>query len=568
MEPALHRHDALIIGGGLAGLRAGLELKRAGADVVLLSKVHPLRSHSVAAQGGMNAALGNSPEGKDDSPEKHAFDTVRGSDFLADQDSVAMMCREAPGVVSELEHGGTVFSRFEDGRIAQRPFGGAGYPRACYAADRTGHSLLNTLYEQVVASGLTIFEEFFVTSLVTENGRCAGCIALDLANGKLHGFAARAALLATGGYGRIFGRSTNAIINTGDGAALALKAGAPLEDMEFVQFHPTTLPGTNILMTEGARGEGGLLLNRTGERFMFRYAPKAMELAPRDIVARSIQTELDEGRGLDGGYIHLDIRHLGETKITERLPGIRQIAIDFAGVDPVERPIPVQPGQHYSMGGVAVDNDGASPMPGLYAAGEAACVSVHGANRLGGNSLLETLVFGKRAGTAIVRYIRSASAPSTKTVAARLETERASLDVLGAGKGGESVAAIRDELKRAMDASFGIFRDERSMKHGLATLEKLRDRFTRAKISKAPGGFDFALVRALELEFMLAVAPAVAAGAIQRQESRGSHFRRDFPKRNDADFLKHSLVRTENGQLSLSYKDVRLGLFPVEERRY
>jgi succinate dehydrogenase / fumarate reductase flavoprotein subunit len=568
MEPAIHVHDVLVIGGGLAGLRASLELGRSGVNVVILSKVHPLRSHSVAAQGGMNAALANSPQGKDDTPDRHAFDTVKGSDFLADQDAVELMCREAPSTVFELERMGTVFSRFDDGSIAQRPFGGAGYPRTCYSADRTGHSLLHTLYEQVVGSGLVIFEEFFVTSLVTENGRCTGCIALDIATGKLHGFSGRAVLIATGGFGRIYERSTNAVINTGDGAALALNAGAPLEDMEFVQFHPTTLFGTNILMTEGARGEGGLLQNNAGERFMTRYAPTAMELAPRDIVSRSIQTELDEGRGFPGGYVQLDLRHLGERKIVERLPGIRQIAIDFAGVDPVESPIPVQPGQHYSMGGVAVDNDGASPIQGLYSAGEAACISVHGANRLGGNSLLEALVFGKRAGAAIGRDIGSIPHPSEGAVLAKLEQEQARLARLQSGKGKESLAVIRSGLGRTMESSFGIFREERAMIEGLAAVLDLQERFSRATIGKSPGGFYFGLVQALELGFMLDIAPVVALGAIERRESRGSHFRKDHPKRNDGDHLKHTLVRADFGNLSLSYKDVRLGLFQVEERRY
>jgi succinate dehydrogenase / fumarate reductase flavoprotein subunit len=564
----IHQHDALVVGGGLAGLRAALELKRACADVAILSKVHPLRSHSVAAQGGINAALGNSPDGKDDTPEKHAFDTVRGSDYLADQDAVELMCREAPRAVIELERMGTVFSRFEDGRIAQRPFGGAGFPRTCYAADRTGHNLLHTLYEQVVAADVRTYEEYFVTSLVTEHGRCVGCTALDIAAGELHGFAAVATLLATGGYGRLFGRSTNAVINTGDGAALALRAGAPLEDMEFVQFHPTTLFGSNILITEGARGEGGLLLNRLGERFMTRYAPGAMELAPRDIVARSIQTEIEQGRGFDGGYVLLDLTHLGEQRVTEHLPGIRQIAMDFTGVDPVQKPIPVQPGQHYSMGGIEVDMDGASPLPGLYSAGEAACVSVHGANRLGGNSLLETLVLGRRAGEAMARGLGTARHPQMSAVEGALEAEGVRLNSLLSGTRNERVADIREELGRTMDLSFGIFRENKGMEAGAASLERLRERLHGASIGGGTRAFNYALVGLLELEFMLSIAPAVALAALERRESRGSHFRRDFPARDDSGFLKHSVVSLKDGRMELTYKDVRLGRFPVEERRY
>jgi succinate dehydrogenase / fumarate reductase flavoprotein subunit len=400
----LHTHDVIIIGGGLTGLRAAYEVLASGLSVALISKVHPLRSHSVAAQGGINAALGNAEEAGPDSWESHAFDTVKGSDYLADQDAVDIVCKDAPRAVIELEHMGTVFSRLKNGKIAQRPFGGAGFPRTCYAADRTGHNLLHTLYEQICAKDLKVYEEFFVTSLVVQNEMCVGCCALDISTGILHGFSSKAILLATGGYGQIYSRSTNALINTGDGAALAMKAGAPLKDMEFVQFHPTTLFGTNILMTEGARGEGGYLFNNKGERFMKDYAAKAMELAPRDIVARAIQKEIDKGRGFENEYVHLDLTHLGSQKINERLPGIRLISMDFAGVDPIEKSIPVQPGQHYSMGGVDANNDCVTPIAGLFAAGECACISMHGANRLGGNSLLETVVFGKIAGKSMVSY--------------------------------------------------------------------------------------------------------------------------------------------------------------------
>ncbi len=568
MTDTIHKHDVVIIGGGLTGLRAAIELAEAGFDVALVSKVHPLRSHSVAAQGGINAALGNAPEGRDDSWERHAFDTVKGSDFLADQNAVAAMCQQAARAVYELEHMGTVFSRFEDGRIAQRPFGGAGFPRTCYAADRTGHNLLHTLYEQVVACGLQVYEEFFVTALAKEDGRCIGCTALDIASGELHGFAAKATLLATGGYGRIFARSTNAVINTGDGAALALQAGCPLEDMEFVQFHPTTLFGTNILITEGARGEGGYLFNKDHIRFMQSYAAEAMELAPRDIVARAIQTEVDEGRGFEGEYVQLDLTHLGAEKVKTRLPGIRQIAMDFAGIDPVEQPIPVQPGQHYSMGGVASSVSGATPMPGLYAAGECACISVHGANRLGGNSLLETVVFGRLAGAAIADKLPSMAGPDTEAVKDTLSSEKQRVASIRQRDVGERYSVIRDELNEVMFRHFGVFRDAGSMRSGLEELATLGERSENLYIDSGQKRFNQALVHALEVENMVLIALAVGLGAAERKESRGAHFRRDFPRRRDDRFLKHTIALLGSAGIELSYAEVGLGRFEVQDRKY
>jgi len=567
-DVSIQTYDLVVIGGGLAGLRVALEASKDGHSVAVLSKVNPLRSHSVAAQGGINAALGNAPDGRDDTWERHAFDTVKGSDYLADQDAVDVLCREAPAAVYELEHMGCVFSRFEDGRIAQRPFGGAGFPRTCYAADRTGHNLLHTLYEQVIDRGIAIYEEYFVTSLVTSGNACVGCIAMNMADGTFHGFSAKVTLLATGGYGRLFARSTNAMINTGDGAALAIRARAPLKDMEFVQFHPTTLIGTNILITEGARGEGGYLFNNKQERFMERYAKKAMELAPRDIVARAIQKEIDEGRGFEDEYVHLDLTHLGADRINERLPGIRQITIDFAGIDPVESPIPIQPGQHYSMGGISCDPDGKTPLQGLYAVGEAACISVHGANRLGGNSLLETLVFGKVVGGAISRDLPSYQDPDPASVEDELVNEKERIDALLSREDGERASDIRNEMKKVMFDHFGVFRERGKMEEGLAKVKALKLRLPNVVVGNTGNEFNQSLTNVLELEFLLDIALTVAIGALAREESRGSHSRLDFESRDDERFLKHSMTSLKDSQIFLEYSDVTLGKFEVKERTY
>ena len=398
-------HDILIIGGGLTGLSAVMKCDP-DLSTAIISKVHPLRSHSVAAQGGINAAMGNNPEGKDDTWEKHAFDTIKGSDYLADQDAAELLCQEATSAIFELEHLGVPFSRFPDCVIAQRPFGGAGFPRTCYAADRTGQMILHTLYEQCLHKKVKFYDECLVTNLVVKDGKCLGVVAYDLATGRIIPFKARAVIFATGGYGRVYLRSTNAFINLGSGIGMAYRAGIPLKDMEFVQFHPTSLYGKNILITEGARGEGGYLLNNKGKRFMAEYASSAMELAPRDIVARAIQTEIDEGNGFENQYVHLDLRHLGKEKIMKRLPGIREICLYFGGLDPIDSPIPIQPAQHYSMGGIDVDKTCASQVEGFYAAGECACVSVHGANRLGGNSLLDAVVFGTITGETVSHFVK------------------------------------------------------------------------------------------------------------------------------------------------------------------
>lgn len=566
----IHRYEVIIIGGGLTGLRAALQVFDAGVDVAIISKVNPLRSHSVAAQGGMNASLGNvrGPEGSIDSWKNHAYDTVKGSDYLADQDAVERMCREAPKTVIELEHMGTVWSRLENGKIAQRPFGGAGFPRTCYAADRTGHNTLNTLYEQVNARKIPIYDEFYVTSLIRDQGRCTGCTALEFLKGEIHGFVAKAVLMATGGFGRIFNKSTNALINTGDGQALALRAGVPLKDMEFVQFHPSTLYGTNILITEGARGEGGILLNKDGERFMERYAPDSLDLAPRDVVARSIEEEIAQKRGFKGDYVQLDLRHIGAERIKERLPGIRQISMDFASVDPVNSPIPVQPGQHYSMGGIDVDINGLTSLEGLYAAGECACVSVHGANRLGGNSLLETVVFGRLVADKIVEDVKDFAAPPKKLVEKGIKTSENHIEAIIEREGLENQFNIKDMLNKTMTTKFGIFRKENSMLKGLSDIKKMQEKMSKASLKNKDHKLNHALIRLLELEGMLLLAEVVAIGAIERKESRGSHKRTDYPERDDENFLKHTLVKGDEESMIVSYSPVNLGMFEPEERVY
>jgi succinate dehydrogenase / fumarate reductase flavoprotein subunit len=567
-DSVLHHHDCIVIGAGLTGLRAALEIAHAGMDTAVISKVHPLRSHSVAAQGGINAALRNAETGKEDTWEAHAFDTIKGSDYLADQDAVALMCRDGPRAVIELEHLGAVFSRTPDGQIAQRPFGGAGFPRTCYAQDKTGHHILHTLYEQAGKWNFPIYEEYFVASVVIKEGCCMGCTAINCRTGQVEGFTSKILLLATGGFGRVYLRSTNALINTGDGAALALRAGVPLKDMEFVQFHPTSLVGTNILITEGARGEGGILLNRNGERFMLRYAPESLDLAPRDVVARAMQKEIDEGRGFEGGYLHLDLTALGEELITRRLPGIRQIAQDFAGVDPVKEPVPVQPAQHYSMGGVAVSVSGETEISGLYAAGECACVSVHGANRLGGNSLLETVVFGKHVAQAICGVLPHTNAPDPEPVMRAIEESEIMITDLLSRTGGESLYQIMNDLKETMSVHFGIFREERVMQEGLKMIETLQERFRHVLITHRERVFNQALIQALELKGMLLLCEAIARGALARKESRGSHARIDYPSRDDAKYLCHSLARMKDNVIGIEYTPVTLGMFEPREREY
>lgn len=564
-------HDILIVGGGLAGLRAAIEAKSKGLDCAVISKVHPLRSHSIAAQGGINAPLANAPDGRDDSIEKHTFDTIKGSDYLADQDAVEIMCGEAPKIVYEMEHWGTPFSRFDDGRIAQRPFGGADFPRTCYAADRTGHVLLHTLYEQAVKLGVRVYEERTVVSLSVKDGHFAGLITLNLSSEEFEIFEGKACVFATGGYGRVYLKSTNALINTGSGIAVCYRAGVAIKDLEFVQFHPTCLFGTNILITEGARGEGGTLSNAKGERFMQRYAPGKMELAPRDIVARSIQTEIEEGRGLEGGYVNLDLRHLGKKKILERLPAIRDIAIDFADCDPINKPIPILPAQHYSMGGISTNEKAQTEVSGLFAAGECACVSVHGANRLGGNSLLDTIVFGKIAGEEAALFIKGSqkSQGENKTI---LNDELKRIEEKGKTfikrEKGIPLTEIRDELRKTMTEKVGIFREEKQLRDAVSKIEELKSEAKQLFIGKTNNGVNQTLAKAFEFEGMLDLAEIITKGALQRTESRGSHFRRDHPKRDDEAWLKHTIARFTESGAAFEYSKVKITRYEPKERKY
>jgi len=545
---SLKKHDVVIIGGGLAGMRAAVEAAEAGADVAIVSKMHPVRSHSGAAQGGINAALGNV---KEDAPEAHSFDTAKGSDYLGDQEAIQAMCEDAPRQIIWLEHRGCIFSRIPDGRIAQRPFGGAGAPRTCYSADVTGLVILHTLWEQLERFGVKVYEEYFATALCVEDGVGTGVVAYNMRNGELELITAKATILATGGLGRVFAKTTNGYASTGDGMSMAYRAGIPLMDMEFVQFHPTALAQNGVLMTEGARGEGGYLINSDGERFMFKYAPNKGELASRDVVSRAEWTEVLEGRGVnpfgrtdvpveERTCVMLDLRHLGKEKILERLPQIRELALDATGLDAIDAPIPIQPGMHYAMGGVETDKFGATRIPGVYAAGEVACVSVHGANRLGGNSLLETIVFGARSAKHAVAYIQSVGEvrPSERTLA----SEKARIAEILARTGGARHAEVRKAIGATMQEGAFIFREEQGLTTGMNRLRELREAATTMTVMDKSRTFNTDLVGLLETEFLSDVAQTIMLGALHRKESRGAQSRRDFTERNDAEWMKHTLM--------------------------
>jgi succinate dehydrogenase flavoprotein subunit len=557
-------HDVLVVGAGCAGMRAAIEAHDLGADVALLSKIHPVRSHSGAAEGGINAALGNASE---DSPEEHAYDTVKGSDYLGDQDAIEILCDEAPGDVYQLEHWGAIFSRTEEGRIAQRPFGAAGAPRTAYAADITGHVLIHVLYEQVMKRDLQVYEEFFAWKLVVDDDRCQGVIAWDLLNGGLKTIGAKTVVLATGGAGRLYSGTTNAYACTGDGMAMALRAGVPLKDMEMMQFHPTTLAPTGVLITEGCRGEGAYLLNSENDRFLKNYAPNAMELASRDVISRAEQVEIDEGRGVNGNVL-LDLRHLGAEKILERLHGTRELSMTFAGVDPIHEPIPVRPGAHYHMGGVDTDHEeGATELEGLYAAGECACVSVHGANRLGGNALMETITYGRRAGAAAADW---ALTHTTVAVPQAVEVDaQRELKTLLDRREGERPWQIRDELATTMHENFGVFRRENQMKEQERIVGFLRERYENVVVDDKGDVFNNDLTQALELGYLLELAACMVVAGLERKESRGAHARPyDYPDRDDEKFLRHTIVRWVGDHPVLDWKPVTMTKWQPQERTY
>lgn len=571
--------DIAIIGGGAAGLRAAIAAaeKNPQIKIALISKVYPVRSHTVSAEGGIAGVLPalRSPKGEGgreyDSFEQHCFDTIRGSDFLADQDAVEFFVREAPREIIQLEHWGCPWSREENGEIAVRAFGGMSVKRTVFAADKTGFYMLHSLFERTLKyENIIRYDEWFVTTLIRQDERLVGLIAMDLRRGKLAAFQAKAVILATGGAGKIYSFTTNGNIKTGDGMALALNIGAPLKDMEFVQFHPTGLPRTGILITEGARGEGGYLLNNKGERFMKNYLPSKMELGPRDIISRAIVSEIKAGRGFDGPYgkyVHLDIRHLGEKLIDEKLPLVRELAKDFAGIDPVHEPIPVMPVAHYFMGGVSTNLRAETPLPGLFAAGETACVSMNGANRLGSNSLAECLVFGKVAGENAADYgEKSHVAMSLPTSA--LADEKNRLDALLKNEGSERVAAVRESLQKIMQEHAGIERDAETLKKGLAQILELQKRSKKISLSDRSELFNTELTALLELHNMLDVAEAVSRSAIARLESRGSHFRTDFPTRDDARFQKHLLVKKSESAMLIEEIPVTITKWQPQERKY
>ena len=561
-------HDVIIVGAGIAGLRAAIAAAEVSnkIDVAVLSKVYPIRSHSVCAQGGTAATL---REG--DSYDLHAWDTVKGSDFLADQDVVEFFVKQAPREVITLEHWGCPWSRTPDGKINQRPFGGHSFPRACFAADMTGLHEMHTLYgKAIMQENITFYNEWFATSIIIEDNISKGLTAIELKTGEMHALRAKAIIMATGGYARIYEFTTFSHTATGDGMAIAYRAGVPLKDMEFVQFHPTGLVPSGVLITGGARGEGGYLINAEGERFMKRYAPEKMELAPRDIVARAETTEIQEGRGLEGSYgpyIALDLRHLGEEKINERLPLIRDVTIKLGGVDPVEEPIPIKPAAHYSMGGIHANIRTETPASGLYATGECACLNVHGANRLGTNSTSDCLAFGSVAGEEAVKHALSNNfreLPRDKILA---EERRVFDEVLGS-EGNERVPIIRNQMKRIMSKSVWVFRRGDELRSALKEIWQLKERFKNVRIEDEGRPFNTGLVAALQLDFTLDLAEVTIISALARTESRGAHSRLDYPKRDDENWLKHTLAYYTKDGPRLEYIPVTITRWSPSVRAY
>ena len=603
----MHEHDVIVVGAGGAGLRAAIAAHEAGADVAIVSKLHPVRSHTGAAEGGINAAL---REG--DSWQDHAYDTMKGSDYLGDAPAVETLCQDSPTETIQLEHWGMAFSRDDDGRVSQRPFGGLSFPRTTYAGAETGHQLLHTMYQQLVKRGITVYDEWYVTDLAVsdedrpEDRRCHGVVAYDVQTGDIDGFRARdGVVLATGGLGQVYDHTTNAVANTGDGVAMAYRAGVPIEDMEFIQFHPTTLPSTGVLITEGVRGEGGILYNEAGERFMFEYGYAANdgELASRDVVARAELTEVQEGRGIEDEYVHLDMRHLGEERILDRLENIVHLSEDFEGVDPLEEPMPVKPGQHYAMGGVETDENGETCVSGLYAAGECACASVHGANRLGGNALPELIIFGARAGRhAAGEELDEAEITTGKTgeyelgevetpvapgavaadededavadggpesdsgavaatgeelVERAVERERSRIETL-LERDGVHHSEIRDDVQESMTEHVNVFREEAGLKRALEEIHEARERYRDVAVDDPSRTFNTDLQQTIETRNLLDVAEAITLGALARDEFRGAHWRKEYQERRDEKWLKHTMLSWNDGRPELWYKPVIL----------
>jgi succinate dehydrogenase / fumarate reductase flavoprotein subunit len=579
-QTPVHEYQAVIVGAGGAGLWAALELARNGIRSAVLTKLYPTRSHTGAAQGGICAALGNLEE---DHPEWHMYDTIKGGDYLVDQDAAEILANEAIETVLDLEHMGLPFNRTPDGKIDQRRFGGhtrnfgeAPVRRACYAADRTGHMILQTLYQQCIKHGVEFFDEYHVVDVLIEDGVTRGVVGYCIADGSLHVFRAGAVMFATGGFGRMFKITSNAFSLTGDGCALAYRRGVPLEDMEFYQFHPTGIVGIGILLSEAARGEGGILRNDSGERFMERYAPTMLDLAPRDMVSRAIYMEIREGRGIGGkDYVHLDLTHLGKKVIDEKLPDITEFARVYQGIEPITQPVPIQPTAHYAMGGIPTDvearvviDEKNTVLPGLYAAGECACVSVHGANRLGTNSLLDILVFGRRAGRAMTEDVRAANGEAPELPAAAAEPVRAEIEAIRTRSRGENAQHIRVELAAAMMDDCGVFRTSATLMDMTRRLRDLRARYANVGVKDSGRIFNTELLEAREVGYLLDCAEATVAAALARTESRGGHFREDFPERNDIDWLKHSLAYRAEGGPDLRYKPVTITKFQPKPRTY